>query len=166
MKASVVFSVLSLMAAVLDTSGCALHGTYLSWHNGEPIGKRFDVESAAECEAACKGTPGCAAWTLNTRNGWCAFKSKEQIRPETNEGFESAILDDKSEFCPAGPAVPHVVDGSLLKNYITTSNWGNANLFFDTLALKAQKKWLLHHTIIFQKRMTHAPPTEWKEYIA
>ena len=121
MKASVGFSVLSLMAAVLDTLGCALHDTYLSWYNGEPIGEKFNVESAADCEAACKGTRGCAAWTLNTRNGWCAFKSKEQIKPETNKGFESAILDNNSEFCPAADPVPHVVEGFLNKNYVTTS---------------------------------------------
>jgi len=106
MKASVILSVLILTAAALGTSGCALHNTYLTWHNGEPIGERLDVNSVAECEEACKGTPDCAAWTLNTRNGWCALKSKEQIKPETKEGFESAILDDNSEFCPT-----QVVDG-------------------------------------------------------
>ena len=102
MKAAVVFSVLSLMAAVLNTSGCALYDTYLTWHNGEPIGERLNVGSAAECEAGCRETRGCSGWTLNTRNGWCAFKSEEQIKPEIKTGFESGILDSSSQFCSGG----------------------------------------------------------------
>ena len=99
MKAAVVFSVLSLMAAVLNTSGCALHDTYLTWHNGEPIGERLNVGSNVECEAGCRETRGCSGWTLNTRNGWCAFKSEEQIKPVDNTGFESGIIDSSSQFC-------------------------------------------------------------------
>ena len=102
MKAAVVFSVLSLMAAVLNTSGCALYDTYLTWHNGEPIGERLNVGSAAECEVGCRETRGCSGWTLNTRNGWCAFKSEEQIKPEIKTGFESGILDSSSQFCSGG----------------------------------------------------------------
>lgn len=87
MKASVVFSILSLMADLLDLSG-------LPWHNGE-LGQLDNVD-IAECEAGCKtfnGTTDCAAWSINTLNGWCAFKSKEQIKPEHSVGFESGILD-------------------------------------------------------------------------
>ena len=104
MKASVVFSILSLMTDLLDSSGCYLHDTYLSWHNGE-LGDMDNVNPAV-CEAGCKafnGTTDCAAWTINTANGWCAFKSKEQIKPKHSAGFESGILDGDSEFCPADP---------------------------------------------------------------
>ena len=113
MKAAVVFSVLSLMtAAVLETSGCALHDTYLTWYNGEPIGERLEVSSAAECEEGCRETQGCVGWTLNTRNGWCAFKSEEQLKPETKTGFESGILDADSQFCISDvPGVPYVFNG-------------------------------------------------------
>ena len=44
------FPVLSLMAAVLDTSGCAPHDTCLTWYNREPIGERLNFESAAKCQ--------------------------------------------------------------------------------------------------------------------
>merc|ERR1712037_261158 len=79
--------------------GCALDDTFLTWHNGEPIGKRQGVGSAEECETACKGTTGCAAWTLNTENGACLLKSSNQIRPTFMKGVKSGILDPNSEFC-------------------------------------------------------------------
>ena len=79
-------------------SSCTLQDTYLAWHKGEPIGERFNVNTS-ECKKACTETEGCAAWTLNTRNGWCGLKSTKQIKPTPKTGFESGILDGNSPFC-------------------------------------------------------------------
>merc|ERR1711962_160483 len=57
---------------------CRLPGTILNWHNGEPIGTRNNVDETG-CRSACENTQDCAAWTLNTQNGWCALKAEDQV---------------------------------------------------------------------------------------
>merc|ERR1712180_282913 len=56
---------------------CRLPGTILNWHNGEQIGTRNNVNETG-CRDACENTQDCAAWTLNTQNGWCALKAEDQ----------------------------------------------------------------------------------------
>jgi len=75
-----------------ESYGCVLHNTYLAWFKGEPIGERLGVGSSQDCYEFCSETDGCAAWTLNTNNGWCALKSKEQIKPQPKKGFESQLV--------------------------------------------------------------------------
>merc|ERR1711868_201015 len=69
---------------------CRLPGTILNWHNGEPIGTRNNVDETG-CKNACESTQDCAAWTLNTQNGWCALKAENQIKKGANSGFVSEI---------------------------------------------------------------------------
>merc|ERR1712109_20483 len=69
---------------------CRLPGTILNWHNGEPIGTRNNVDETG-CRDACENTQDCAAWTLNTQNGWCALKAEDQIKKGANSGFVSEI---------------------------------------------------------------------------
>jgi len=80
------------------THGCRLPRTILNWHNGEPIGNEYNVDEEA-CKNACKNTPGCAAWTLNTNNGWCGLKAEDQIKKGTNDGFVSGVMDRNSPHC-------------------------------------------------------------------
>merc|ERR1712031_41754 len=70
---------------------CRLPGTILNWHNGEPIGTRNNVDETG-CRDACENTQDCAAWTLNTQNGWCALKAEDQIKKGANSGFVSEIM--------------------------------------------------------------------------
>ena len=63
-------------------------GTYLAWYNGEPIEQENNI-SQSLCEEKCDRNPDCDAWTLNTRNGWCALKRLDQVKEEENEGFLS-----------------------------------------------------------------------------
>jgi len=84
--------------------GCKLTGVYFAWHNGEPIGQKNNVGSETECQLGCANTPGCAGWTMNTNNGWCAFKAAHQIKPQWNKpGFTSGMMDTASEFCRREP---------------------------------------------------------------
>ena len=77
--------------------GCVLHNTYLAWFKGEPIGERLGVGSSQDCFEFCSETDGCAAWTLNTNNGWGALKSEEQIKPQPKKGFESQLVWEDCE---------------------------------------------------------------------
>merc|ERR1712212_867640 len=67
---------------------CVLPGVYLTWYNGDPI-KEVTGVSQAECEELCRETEECDAWTLNTRNSWCALKREDQVKTKEQEGFVS-----------------------------------------------------------------------------
>ena len=71
---------------------CVLDGTYLAWHNGEPIEEEVRQTEAGDpswCAAKCDANSKCDAWTLNKRNGWCALKRGDQVKGQKNEGFVS-----------------------------------------------------------------------------
>merc|ERR1712126_683039 len=70
---------LSTLLSIFGPRDCRLPGTILNWHNGEPIGTRNNVDETG-CKNACESTQDCAAWTLNTQNGWCALKAENQIK--------------------------------------------------------------------------------------
>ena len=69
---------------------CVKEGTYLAWYNGEPIEQENNITQSL-CEEKCDRNPDCDAWTLNTRNGWCALKRWDQVKEEENEGFVSGF---------------------------------------------------------------------------
>ena len=71
-------------------------GIYLTWFNGEPI-DQDNESSQSVCEEKCQTNPDCDAWTLNTKNGWCALKRKDQVKEMKQEGFISGynICDQK-----------------------------------------------------------------------
>merc|ERR1712211_61598 len=81
---------LSTLLSIFGPRDCRLPGTILNWHNGEPIGTRNNVDETG-CKNACESTQDCAAWTLNTQNGWCALKAENQIKKGANSGFVSEI---------------------------------------------------------------------------
>ena len=72
----------------LTGADCVKEDTYLSWFNGEPIAQE-NGSTQAMCEEKCKSNPNCDAWTLNTNNGWCALKRKDQVKEELQKGFVS-----------------------------------------------------------------------------
>ena len=43
------------------------------------------------CQEKCRDNPDCDAWTFNTRNGWCALKTEEQVKETQTEGFVSGF---------------------------------------------------------------------------
>ena len=69
-----------------------LPGVYLTWHNGDPVKEVTDV-SQAECEQLCRMTEECDAWTLNTRNNWCALKRGDQVKEKKQQGFVSGKIN-------------------------------------------------------------------------
>ena len=69
-------------------ASCVKEGNYLAWYNGEPIEHANNITQSL-CEEKCDRNPDCDAWTLNTRNGWCALKRWDQVKEEENEGFVS-----------------------------------------------------------------------------
>ena len=81
-----------------DVSGtpCTKEGIYLAWFNGEPIDQENE-SSQSVCKEKCQTNPDCDAWTLNTNNGWCALKRKDQVKEMKQEGFISGykICDQK-----------------------------------------------------------------------
>jgi len=78
--------------------GCVLPGVQFVWHNGE-LGERQNVKGQTQCQLACSGTGGCFGWTYNTNNGWCGFRTSNQIKKAPNSGFVSGVLDSSSRFC-------------------------------------------------------------------
>ena len=71
---------------------CVLPGVYLTWHNGDPVKEVTNV-SQEECEKLCLETEECDAWTLNTRNNWCALKRGDQVKEKKQQGFVSGKIN-------------------------------------------------------------------------
>merc|ERR1719391_104322 len=80
--------------ACSHTGGCRVPRTELKWRNGQ-IGERQNVDEDG-CKNACENTLDCAAWTHNTKNGWCGLKAKDQIKKGANGGFVSGMIDRNS----------------------------------------------------------------------
>jgi len=66
------------------------NGVYLTWFNGGPI-KQYNNISPEQCERFCEENSKCKGWTTNLRNGWCALKSKDQIKEVDNDNFVSGF---------------------------------------------------------------------------
>jgi len=68
--------------------GCVREGVYLAWFKGEPLAEHLNSDEA-RCGELCRENHRCHAWTLNTNNGWCALKRKDQVKEQTQQGFVS-----------------------------------------------------------------------------
>ena len=80
---------------------CVLFDTYMTWHNGEPIEEEVRSEEGRDytwCQEKCELNPACDAWTLNTLNGWCGLKRKDQVK--LKKGKKNFISGRKGGDCP------------------------------------------------------------------
>jgi len=73
-----------------ESKECVKDGVYLTWFNGEPIAE-MQNSTPTKCQNKCRDNPDCDAWTINTRNGWCALKREDQVKEKQNAGFVSGF---------------------------------------------------------------------------